>query len=123
MPIYQERILINRRARFSIRLKFLERITKIKKILVKARIDIAGRSVRDVMEFEADGVASRVVGEKFYAAAARGRKIKSSADLVRSQRAAVVGNFFVENQQTGFDGDKRLDFRAAAEIQLEIDRR
>jgi len=100
--------------------EFFERVAEIKKILVKARIDVAGRRVRDVMEFEADGITSRVVGEKFHADAARGREIKSSADLVRSQRAAVVGNFFVENQQTGFDGDERLDFRAAAEIELEI---
>ncbi len=44
-------------------LKLLKRIAEIKKILVEAGINVAGRSVRDVMEFEADGVASlRVVG-------------------------------------------------------------
>ncbi len=62
MPIYQERILINQRARLSVRLKFLERVAEIKKILVKARINVAGRSVRDMMEFEADRIASRIIG-------------------------------------------------------------
>ena len=77
-------------------LKFLERIAEIKKILVKARIDVAGRSVGNMMKLKAKRVTARVVGQKFHAAAARKREIKSSADLVRAQYASVVGNFFVK---------------------------
>ena len=76
------------------------------------------------MEFETDGVASRrIVGQKLNAAAASQCEIQASADLIRSKRAAVVGNFLAENEQTGGSGQKRLNFIAAAKVRLKANRR
>ena len=68
------------------------------------------------MEFETDRVASGIIGQKLNAAAARERKVKTPAELIRAQRAAVVGNSFVEEKHSGFCRDERLDSAAAPKV-------